>query len=356
MTTVLYMPSTPLNVLLSIAHAAAHQTVQKSYLVLIDQKDIENNLYFQELKKSTLFVQVDILPGQAKGRAKLLERNNNFAKLQEWGEDWRPELVLVGSDRRVEFQYFMNLFTGTGCKGGYLDDGLYSYAGKPSVWYKDPINSMLKKMSYGLWWDEPSTVGASKWIDQAWLFEPEKVMPELFKKSRYKIESSWFISESVKNFGQALLYEYGISQAEMSELTKVDLFLSFSHPNDIAKMVGYQRAVEAFLTQAKQQGKNVAVKYHPRAKSDDDWQLSQRYGCWVAPRTLAFEFLLPFLKPRSLVVGDVGTIVMTVKWLRSDVHSIAVLNPNDNYAKQFIPIMKKLDIPLMASLEEVLRS
>jgi len=355
----LYLPSTPLNILITLAHSAAFKTEQTAYLVLIDQRITEkDNLYFKLLKQQTdLFEKVILLEGRAKGLGKLQERQKNFDALDNLLFSFIPNRVLVGSDRRVEFQYIMHRLQQLSieAEGVYLDDGLYSYAGKPYSPFKEPINALLKKWAYGRWWDEPATIGASKWVSEAWLFEPEKAVAELFKKTRYKIESNWFISEPVKKFGQALLRDYGISKAELSELAEVDLFLSFSHPNDIARMHGYQKGVEAFLEDAKQQGKNVAVKYHPRANSDDDWQLSQRFGCWLAPRTLAFEFLLPFLKPQSVVVGDVGTVVMTAKWLRSDVHSIAVLNPNDNSAKQFIPIMKKLDIPLIASLKEVLK-
>lgn len=352
----LYLPSTPLNILLSIAHAAAFQSEQQAKMVLIDQKQLENNRYYQSLKQAGegLFTEVSILPGLAKGKAKLQEREQNFVLLKALLQEFSPDEIVVGSDRRVEFQQAMHFMSNTAKQtaGVYLDDGLYSYAGKPYSWFKEPINALLKKLAYGLWWQEPKTVGASAWIDQAWLFQPQYAVQAIQAKACHQIKTDWFALPEVQAISTEILGQYGIDVKAVQTLVEVDVFILFSHPNDIAQMPGYRQRVEAFIKQLTERNLKVAVKYHPRAQTEDDWGLAEQFELFLAPRDLAFEFMLPMLKPNSIVLGDVGTVVMTAKWLRPDIASYAVLNEDDDYASQFRGIMEKLQIPLISKFED----
>lgn len=344
MKSVLYLPSTPLNILLSIAHAAAFQSSQKAHLVLIDQKQIEDNLYFQVLKSSGLFSEVAILPGNAKGKGKLVERKQSFANLQKWSSLWKPELIMVGSDRRVEFQYLMNHLQGIGCQGGYLDDGLYSYAGKPAVWYKDTVNALLKKLSYGFWWDEPATVGASKWIDQAWLFQPDEVVEELKAKELHYLNLEFFQNTKFKKISEMICGQGGLNHETLERLKDIELIVLIPHPNNIQKMEGYKDKLMVFLDSVTLEGLKVAVKYHPREQQDDSLGLNSCYGALILPKTLAFEFILPFAKKQSLIVGDVGTALLTAQWLRPDLSVFAVLSEGDKFQSSFVDLYARLGV------------
>lgn len=352
----LYLPSTPLNILLSIAHAAAFQSQQQAKIVLIDQKQLEDNRYYQSLRQAgeNLFTEVAILPGLAKGKAKLQEREKNFEWIKSLLQDFPADEIVVGSDRRVEFQQAMHFMRSMDkhTTGVYLDDGLYSYAGKPYSWLKEPINALLKKLAYGFWWKEPQTVGASAWIDQAWLFQPQYAVQAIQAKPCHQIETNWFSLPEVQSISTEILGQYGIDVNAVQTLAEIDVFILFSHPNDIAQMPGYQERVEVFIQQLTEKNLKVAVKYHPRAQTEDDWGLAEKFDLFLAPRNLAFEFMLPILKSNSIVLGDVGTVVMTAKWLRPDVRSYAVLNEDDDYANQFRGIMEKLEIPLISKFED----
>ena len=74
---------------------------------------------------------------EAKGlKEKMRERRRNFAALQVAVKAVQPDRIAVGSDRRVEFQFAMHCLhrLGLNPKGIYLDDGLYTYAGRPA-WF-----------------------------------------------------------------------------------------------------------------------------------------------------------------------------------------------------------------------------
>jgi len=226
---VLYMPSTPLNLLISVAHAIAHKDLQISQLVLIDQKNTENNIYFTVLQKwiNSPFVNVYITPGKASGLKKIVERKAIFKKLAEIVKAFPTNVFAVGSDRRIEFQYLMHLrsLNYKKVEGWYLDDGLYTYAGRPSKWFKDFVSSALKKVSYGFWWKEPKTVGASDWINQAWLFSPENAVLSIQNKVCHQLPIEWFISSDARTFVNLVLDDFGIDVQIRTELVSTDIFI-----------------------------------------------------------------------------------------------------------------------------------
>lgn len=356
---VLYMPSTPLNVLVSVAHALAFSAEQKSQLVLIDQKEVNNNIYYEALKawKSSPFLGVDLIPGKAQNQDKWAERKANFEKLTELSKAFPADAIAVGSDRRVEFQYLMHARTkqSQDVEGWYLDDGLYSYAGRPFVWYKDIVNSILKKISYGFWWQEPSTVGASHWIKQAWLFSPKNSVMALKNKTNHPIMSQWFLSAETAEFVNLVLDKFEVSKQVRNSLNKTELFVLVPHPNNVLKMTGYQARLEQFLDTASKLGVSVAIKYHPRSKGDDYLNLAKRYQALILPNNLAFEFVMPLLGSKTTVVGDVSTVLMTAKWLRPDIQTFAVLTQEDAFAQKFKGVITKLGITVAPSFDKVLK-
>lgn len=354
---VLYLPSTPLNLLVSVAHAVAHSAEQTAQLILIDQKDSEDNIYLKALKSwsASPFEQIDITLGQGKGRKKLQERKFNFAKLSGLIEGFPADAIAVGSDRRIEFQYLMHLRTlsSNEVEGWYLDDGLYSYAGRPYGLIKDQVNSLLKKLAYGCWWKEPKTVGASEWIKRAWLFSPKNAVALIQKKSCYAISSEWFLSSNVSEFVSQVLEKFGLDSQVRKALESIDLFVLIPHPNNILKMDGYVPRLEVFLKKTQQLGLKVAVKYHPRSKGPDFLELKKHYDILLLPNDLAFEFIMPLLNSSTIILGDVSSALMTAKWLRADVAALAVLSESDSFAQQFRGMLEELGVEIVSEFDSV---
>lgn len=354
---VLYLPSTPLNILVAVAHASAFGEQQISKVVLIDQKSLNDNIYFNVLNnwQESPFESIDLTFGQAKGWHKITERKQSFAKLSELVKAFNPDVIAVGSDRRVEFQYamYMGRLSHAAIEGWYLDDGLYSYAGRPYSYFKDVINSLLKKISYGFWWEEPKTVGASTWIDYAWLFQPAFAVAPLQAKQCQLIKPEWFVSHKVKQLSKAILSGFQVNDSILQTLQSVGVFLLIPHPNNIKKMPGYEKRIFEFLTFLQHQGVPVAVKYHPRTGQTDPLKLVKEYNALLLPSGLAFEFILPFLKRQSHVIGDVGTALLTAKWLRPDLRVTAVLAEEDRFQTKFKSIYKPLGLNMVTTYKKI---
>lgn len=344
MSSALYLPSTPLNILVSAAVALQYPQ-EAAALLLIDQKQCDNSPYLKALHQwhASPFETVDCLPERVAGLGKRESRKVIFHRLSDAVQKISPSKVYVGSDRRIEFQFVMQQLKkhGKGAEGVYLDDGLYTYAGRPFVWWKDWVNAGLKKLAYGLWWQEPETVGASSWIQSAFVFQPKQVHPALASKVLHALPVAWFTHKAMIALSEALFAQF---QLETDTVAQLDAVILVPHPNNIAKMPGYETQLKQGICQLLAEGKRVAAKYHPRTEQGDPLGLHALGVKVLLPKQLAFEFILPVLQPGTLVQGDVGTAVLTSRWLRPDLSVRAVLNTKDPFQQRFLTLMQQFEV------------
>lgn len=353
-TKMLFMPSTPLNVLISAAVARRFPEAQKQ-IWLIDQKRCDANPYYDALLAwpSSPFEHVKIFCAEAKGlRAKLRERKHLFAGLTADVKAFCPEVVAVGSDRRVEFQYVMAQLQEQGrpAKGIYLDDGLYSYAGRKHSPFKDGVNRLLKRMAYGRWYEEPQTVGASRYVQEAWLFKPELAFAGLHQQCKVMLEPAWFKDARLTEFSMAVAKTLRI---DIEKFTGLDLLVMVPHPNNLQKMPGRAQQIQAYVTSQRAAGRRVGVKYHPRTQAGDFLRLTEAGAEVILPAQLAFEFILPVLKGDCQVVADVGTVLLTTRWLRPDLNVTAVLDEKDRFQRGFIPLFNVMQVSVVNDFTRV---
>ena len=356
----LYLPSTPLNVLVSCALALQAQKNNvgiSQQLWLIDQHlDTDANPYYSALKKwqQSPFESIELFKSKSENLSKAAHRKNLLAGLTVQLSGVDVSEVLVGSDRRIEFQYIMHVLKNTSAQstvGVYMDDGLYSYNGRPHHWFKDGLNSVLKKLYYGPWWQEPYTVGASSWVEKAVLFQPQQAHSALQTKVLEKLEPEWFTDNSLVSLSSLLACDMGF---ELDQLKELDFLILIAHPHNVKKMPGYQKAVSELINRLSGSGAKVGVKYHPRSKGEDSLGLMKQGAQCVVPSLLAFEFCLPTLKPECRLIGDVGTAILSAGWLRPDIEANAILNPDDAFQKTFIKTCSSMGVKVLNNFEDIL--
>lgn len=332
----LYLPSTPWNLYLSVAHAV--QSGESGHrLLLLDQCQPSPYLSALEATLGDVFEAVDQQVLSGKGLDKWRQRQQTFAQLDQWLKNM-PDLagIAVGSDRRVEFQY-ATAKASASCSvaGHYLDDGLYSYMGRPWRPVKDRLDGWLKKAVYGRWWQTPPMIGASDWITDVWAWMPDRLVPPLKSKHVHSISPTWFQQGPVQEWVAQLLETFGVT----SEQLDVDLLLLLTHPNNARKMPGYEARVQALLARARKAGMRVAAKYHPRVGTADPFEV-RKAGARLLPAGMVFEFVLPLLPARARLIGDVSTTVLSARWLRPDLPVFAVLDATQPFQQRVEPILK----------------
>lgn len=331
---------------MSVSHAVQFAKNQTSQIWLIDQANTEPNIYTEVLKgwSESPFQQVKQFEGGA-GLKKLAIRRKNFKEFETQLNVFKPNTLAVGSDRRIEFQFIWDYLTHQGkspLKSLYLDDGLYTYAGRESSIWKDGLNSLIKKWLYGKWWEEPVTVGASSKINQAWLFLPELAKKEIVQgKQSIRFKTEWLQANEVLSLSKKIMASFNENLIDYQE---IDVVWFLPHPNNAEKMQNYIFNLKRALCSLSNEGCRIAIKYHPRVREVDPFKLAFNHNVKIIPHKLASEFILPVLSPNTRVMGDVGTALLTCKWLRPDIDVIALLSETDPFQAKYIPLLRKMDV------------
>ena len=353
MSTHLFLASTPFNMLTAAMVAFELPKGDVAYLGLIDQPETERE-FVTALKgwPESPFVATEVLSLQAKGKHKRGVRRQGFENVQRLLVEIMPEHLYTGNDRRIEFQFAMHLMKQqeAPARGYYIDDGTYSYLGRNTHWLKDQlIDNWVKKLSYGFWWQQPETIGASNWVDEAILAFPESAVPQLQAKQCRNLPKNLSRSEFIslanlcmmaQDSAAAPLVESSCSSDQLSGLKALLLLPHDSVADDQSK-----RTLAAWLSA---RGDHIAFKHHPRTVLNE---ASGDKALWQLPKTsqqviagLPMEVLLPLLGSDCHIAGDVSTALLTTKWLRPELEVVAFANHTT--PAPWLELLAKLDIKI----------
>ena len=343
-----YLTSTPLHLFLSSAIASQRKN-KKHILIFIDQADTTDNFYFKQVMewKESPFQDVYIFPGRIKGfLEKRKSRLETFTVLDRLIEKYQPNEIYTGNDRRIEFQYAMqkSLKYG-GAIGSYIDEGTFTYLGRhPSLGLQDMvIDSCIKKIVYGFWWENPPTIGGSSWITNVYAAFPDLVHPLLRKKNLIELSSTWLQSDSLNNFSAQLLATKDINA---ESIQSIDVLIALPHESIIAKNKHYKDSLISLISQLTAQGKNIAVKYHPRDIKQDALEI-KAIGCQLIPKQVNFEALLFIFPKNRTILGDFSSVLLNARWLRPDLRVIAALEDKTSVSEQLYSLYTSLKIEMV---------
>jgi hypothetical protein len=348
-----FLVSTPLHLFLSSA-IALHNKHQNNIVIFIDQVEVDNNFYAQqiELWESSPFQEIHIFPGRIKG---LLEKRRSrkkiFNQLAQLIEKFQPTDIHIGNDRRIEFQYSMHKSQQYGgAKGHYIDEGTYTYIGREqSQSFQDAvIDNWVKKLVYGFWWKNPITIGGSDWIASIYVAFPKLIHPFLKQKEVVAIDPQWLESPSLNEFSKQLLTAKDMNA---DTICSVDVLIALPHESIIAQNQMYKSSILNLITQLREKNKNVAVKYHPRDSQIDALNL-QEAGCQLIPSQVNFEALLLIFPKNRTIIGDFSSVLLNARWLRPDLKVIAALENKASISKLFSSLYSSLEID-MVNVEDI---
>lgn len=348
----LYLASTPLHILNAVAIASTRSA--DAWLLLIDQQEVESNHYFRILSDmpDSPFAGQHIFPGRIKGhRAKLKSRRETFARIDDIVAQLAPEVIYTGNDRRIEFQYAMHSCQcqhGSIPRGVYMDEGTFTYVGrKDSTSFSDQyVDNLLKKLTYGLWWKNPVTIGGSAWISDVYAAFPELVHPLLQTKTLHPLQPLYNSNATVKSFCRQLASYFS---APANGIAELDCVLTLPHESIIERIPGYKEAMFSVVGQLQSAGLNTGVKYHPRNQNPDILNAESLPGFSLLPHRIPFEALLPLLRDDVIIVGDVSSTLINSRWLKPTAHLLSVANPEVPLYEEFCALFHKLDVEVTDS-------
>ena len=343
----LFLVSTPLHLLVSLAIIGAEKLL-KCGLVFIDQVAGKDNVYLQTLnawdKSPFDFIKVFYRPRRGAPLTKLRQRKATFKHLQAIIEDFQPQHIYVGNDRRIEFQYCMQAMQRLGNRpyGYYLDEGIFTYLGRQASFsFSDKyLDNLIKKLSYGWWWKHPATVGASAWIDTVYASLPEQVHPLLKAKSIKKLSLEYWQTARLIDFCQRLLNNL----ANGINFNQYDTIVTLPHESIIKAQPGYAEHLQQIITLRLKQGHQIAIKYHPRDTQIDALSLAQLNKVDLLPAAIPFEAMLPMLKNGVEVLGDFSTALITARLLRPDALVNAIVHQGADAQEEFENLYQRIGV------------
>lgn len=321
----LFLASTSFNIITAAMVAKELNDGDEAYLWLIDQPHEINNFTQQVLNWThSPFQKIEIVSYKAKKLADKIKRKKTLIDLVALLSEIRPEHIYTGNDRRVEFQYLMHL-ANKGAKkvtGHYIDDGTYSYVGKKDSWIGEAtLNNIIKKLTYGIWWHQPQTIGGSTWIDCCHLAFPEFALKKLQEKKLYTLPQNITSNEFL-----ALSESSTSTKSNISEIDKIAILPHSSVSNELIT-----RNIMAEVLK----GRVPALKNHPRNSPSPKIN-----NLITLEASVPMEIFLPQLPSNCCLIGDISTALLTAKWLRPELQVIAYYN-NDS---PLLDLMKKLGI------------
>lgn len=324
----LYLASTPLTALLAAAVARAQGEAAR--LVLIeDYPDAARWARLLGAWRDTPFGPVELIAGRAtearagamagagrlaRERAKRALRLQALARLAAIDADLRPVQVLVGNDRRPETQYALELAarrTGHPC-GAYLDDGLFTYVGDAHArpWTRMLIDTPLKKLAWGRWWQGVAQAGTTRWITQAWLAWPALARDRDPARTRHALPRDWCVDRAMARLARAAAREFLGSGARPRQR----LLIALPHTRVLGAAAPQLRRLVADLAA---RGIGCAVKYHPRETAEDPVGLAA-CGATLLPAGIALELLAARMPRGATLAGEASTALAAARWLRPD--------------------------------------
>lgn len=353
MITELYLCSTPLHILNAVAIASTRKE-HEHHIWLIDQPIVEDNPYFNILSAwhDSPFEHVSISAGQIKGtKKKLANRKRIFGQLECYINKIHPARVYTGNDRRIEFQYAMHCCAKNKqpADGVYMDEGTFTYVGRAaSDSFSDRyVDNLLKKLTYGFWWKNPSTIGGSEWITEVYAAFPNLVHEKLKQKKLHPLQSVFNNNRILEDFCGQLVEYFGASRDSIATLTAI---ITLPHESIIDRQSGYSKSMSDTLETLTKDNFRIGIKYHPRNTNPDILNASENSSTYVIPHKIPFEAILPLL-PNGIIIGDISSTLINAKWLKPKASLVSIANPEAPMMEEFRSFFAKIGVETIAANE-----
>ncbi|AEG31707.1 hypothetical protein [Thiomicrospira cyclica] len=303
----LYLVSSSLHFFWAWLLAAKNQPQRDAHLWLIDQYTNQPLAFTPLLNQvATPFTSTQLWAGrELSGWQKFNQRKQDFNQAKKARQKTDYERILIGNDRSVFGQYVMQLSNTS--NNIALDDGVFSYLGREASksWHERVIDQALKKISYGNWYDSPSSIGASKWIDSVWLMYPTEANALLNNKSCHDLDLNRDDLNAFQPIAELLIKQLA---PDLLTTKAPDVLIALPNYYLIKATPDYPVRLAQLITHLQQQGQTIAVKYHPAAQGKDLLNLNAQFGIQCLNDQLSFEVLLAHWQDQTVrFIGDLST-------------------------------------------------
>jgi hypothetical protein len=212
---------------------------------------------------------------------------------------------------------------------------------------------LFRQLALGSWWEEINTNGTSSYVDRSLLMFPARANPELLKKPVAQLQAASFLTPAMREMALHYLRCAGVnpSGAPLS-------LLVFPTLSDVpyTQTQAYRRELQEVCSQALALGLLPGVKYHPNERRGDYCDLEKLSQVKLLPASVPAEILyLTWAHSIQVVVGDISTALITVRWLL-DTAEAFTLRPFTAAADQrLLSTLKRIGVHVIENAKELAR-
>gem|GEM_PF-373423 len=311
----LFLVSTPFNMLTASMVAFSLPAADTKTLWLIDQPTVQSDFVTALLEwPASPFKNSRLVSHKSSGKGKRAQRKESLKSIDALLADIKPDKIYTGNDRRVEFQYSM-AHAAHSPIGVYLDDGTYTYLGRKTHWFTDRLlDNLIKKLIYGYWWKQPETIGASDWIQEAYIAFPQFACAPLLGKTIHPLPLN-LITKEFRQLSNICLK----SNLESHKVDAIEGLVLLPHdsvlkPSTLLRIKEWCNSVSGL----------IAFKHHPRTTNKTLFSIAIPEESYELPSEIPMEVMLPLLSKKTHVIGDISTALLTTKWLRPELEVTAL--------------------------------
>ena len=349
----IFFVSTPFHLINSTIIALSKAKDTYAILIFIDQPENSENPYSSIISswKNSPFVKVYKFESKVGNSIKKYNfRKRILNQISLLVNDIRPDTIYTGNDRRIEFikAYSESIKINPDCRCHYVDDGLHSYVLFKYAW-ENPLEILVKKMFYGFWYKRQQVVGGSEFLEKAYLSFPKYSHQLLNNKKKHQINFSILKREDYKRLNKIVLDFFRL---KISYIKQLDIILILPHYKELKMFNSIYKQLKELIVELASKNYVVGIKYHPFHQTDD-FNFKMISKVKVLPPDIAFEFLIPYIKQKASIIGDVSTVLLTSKLINKDLKVFSLVNNSDSRQSSLQKLSKSLGIKKFETNEEI---
>jgi len=316
----LFLAGTPLHTFWSLGLMHGPFAGHRNLLAVIDQQEGDRDFIAEALATRAPPPSIEVRRFQALGKRR--QAMPVLRSIEDMVRELQPAYIAVGNDRRDEFHVAVH--AAPSARRAYIEDGLFSYV--PRKEHRDGRLATLqarfadwrRSRARGFPVEQPTMVGASRAVQEAWVMLPEMVHAGLAGKTVHALRPEWFARQDVR---QVCMDAARLGDFDAGLCRDIRLLLLLPHNSFLREHPDIARRIEDLAASFAARGQQVAFKCHPRS-SGVPIQVPASH-CFEIPRRLPVEILAPLLADAT-VVGTLTTALISLLLLgqRLEVRSL----------------------------------
>ena len=324
---------------LLLAHLLAeHVLAREDCLLLLSgaRQDIEH--LHQALRGAAGSPFADVLYLAPAPGAKLARERAEVPLWRELLQQVRPRRLFLFNDTAPARQALCRAGQRAGVRTAYVEDGACAY----SSWsFARPWRQYLRQALGRPWLRNPRAIGATPWLDESHALYPQWVRPELRRRPVHTLPAQ---AGTLATMGWVddYLSRLGVVPGDL----RCEMLCTPGYSRAARRPSALREVLRGQIEAGRAAGLDVVVKYHPRQR--DDFLDAAMLGARTLPSSVPVE--LAYLRSAGhlqRVCGDIGTSLMTARWIAPRAQVVSAMHPAGYRDAHFAATLRALGVELL---------